>query len=302
MKAAEARILLTGAYGGIGEASAAALMSAGASLLLAGRSPARLAAQARMLMAGRKGEPRRIEWHAGDLANPADMASLCEAAAAWECNVLVHAAGIAGFGRLESFGGEDLERVVQVNLLAPMLLTRALLAHLRSQSKAQVIYIGSVLGRIGLPGFSTYSASKFGLFGFAEALRRELADTSVRVQYLGPRSTRTSFNSQEVQAYNHATGTAMDKPEKVARAVVQMLESGRAERFLGFPEKLAARVNGFASPLLDGAFSRHRRSLPACPPAPLVPVPPPGAAPAAAPPASKPPTHSFSSIPEEPFT
>ncbi|OUM00900.1 SDR family oxidoreductase [Variovorax sp. JS1663] len=265
MRAAEARVLLTGAYGGIGEASAAALMRAGASLLLTGRSPARLAAQARTLMAGRTGDPRRIEWHSGDLANPADMTSLCEAAMAWECNVIIHAAGVAGFGRLEAAQDGEMARLLQVNLLAPMLLTQKMLPHLRSVPKAQVICIGSVLGCIGLPGFSVYSASKFGLRGFAEALRRETADTSVRVQYLGPRSTRTRFNSREVEAYNRATGTAMDDPETVARAVVQMLESVPAERLLGFPEKIAARINGLAPAMLDGAFAKHRRSLPAPP-------------------------------------
>ncbi|GAA4354490.1 hypothetical protein GCM10023165_45750 [Variovorax defluvii] len=70
MKAPDARVLLTGAYGGIGEATAAALARAGASLLLAGRSPPRLAAPSRMLLAGRNGDPRRMAGRAGDLADP----------------------------------------------------------------------------------------------------------------------------------------------------------------------------------------------------------------------------------------
>jgi short-subunit dehydrogenase len=143
-----------------------------------------------------------------------------------------------------------------------MLLTRALLPHLLAQPRAQVVCVGSALGRIGLPGFSAYSASKFGLRGFAEALRRELADSSVRVQYLGPRSTRTAFNDAGVEAYNRATGTAMDTPERVARALVELLRSERPERFLGYPETLAVRLNGLVGPWLDGAFARHRRSLP----------------------------------------
>lgn len=119
-----------------------------------------------------------------------------------------------------------------------------------------------LLGRLALPGFSVYAASKFGLRGFAEALRRELADTPVRVQYLGPRSTRTDFNDTAVESYNRATRTATDRPEQVARALRALLENEAAESFLGFPEKLAARLNGLAPTWLDGAFAAHRRQLP----------------------------------------
>ena len=114
-----------------------------------------------------------------------------------------------------------MQAVLQANLLAPMLLTQALLPHLRGQPRAQVVFVGSALGRIGLPGFSVYGASKSGLHGFAEALRRELAGTPVRVQILAPRSTRTDFNGPAVDAYNRATGTAMDRPEVVAEALLR---------------------------------------------------------------------------------
>lgn len=260
MKARDARVLLTGATGGIGQAAAAALVRAGAAVMLQGRSPARLAAQARALQQG--AADHAVAWHADDLAQADALPALADAAASWGCNVVVHNAGVPGFGRLEAMGADDMQQVLQLNLLAPMLLTQALLAHLRGQREARVIFVGSVLGRLGLPGYSVYGASKFGLRGFAEALRRELADGPVGVQYLGPRSTRTAFNDDAVTAYNQATGTAMDAPEVAARALVQLLESGAAERFLGFPERLAVRLNGLAPALLDGAFAKHRNSLP----------------------------------------
>jgi short-subunit dehydrogenase len=152
-------------------------------------------------------------------------------------------------------------QVLRTNLLAPMMLTQALLPHLRVQPLAQILCVGSVLGRIGLPGYSVYSASKFGLRGFAEALRRELAETPVRVQYFGPRSTRTSFNSPLVEAYNRETGSATDSALDVASAMVRMLEDECPERFLGFPETLGARINGLVPTWLDGSFKRHSRSL-----------------------------------------
>ncbi|MCZ2496138.1 SDR family oxidoreductase [Xylophilus sp. Kf1] len=259
MKAAHARVLLTGATGGIGQAVASSLISAGASMMLAGRSASTLAMQASTLQDS-AGEAR-VTWHATDLANPAQITTLAGVAADWDCNVVIHNAGVASFGRLANGSAEETASVLGINLVAPMLLTQSMLPHLLSQPAAQVICVGSVLGRLGLPGYSVYSASKFGLRGFAEALRRELLGTSVAVQYLGPRSTRTGFNSPQALAYNQATGTQSDAPDVVADALLKLLESRAAERFLGFPEKFAVCLNGLAPALLDSAFDKHRASL-----------------------------------------
>ncbi|MEI7466383.1 MAG: SDR family oxidoreductase [Burkholderiales bacterium] len=262
MNVDDARVLLTGASGGIGSAMAKALVRSGAAVMLVGRSMPTLTALAHELSSPVQAPADRVGCYAADLCDPAAINDLREAAEAWGANVVVHNAGVPSFGRLESLVTADIQRVLNTNLLGPMLLTQALLPHLRQLPQAQVICVGSALGRIGLPGFSVYSASKFGLRGFAEALRRELRDSTVRIQYLGPRSTRTGFNSADVETYNRATGTAMDTPLAVAFALLELLESEAAERYLGFPEKLAVRLNGLAPGLLDGAFDRHRSSLP----------------------------------------
>ncbi|MGE0430123.1 SDR family oxidoreductase [Hydrogenophaga sp.] len=263
MKAAESRVLLTGAGGGIGEAVANVLVGSGASVLLAGRSPARLAAQMRGLQ--QRLPAARVEWHAADLQQASSITALARQASTWNCNVVIHCAGVAEFGRFDEAEPERMAQVLSTNLWAPMVLTQSLLPHLRGLAQAQVICVGSVLGAMGLPGFSVYCASKFGLRGFAQALRRELADTRVLVQYLGPRSTRTKFNSAQVEDYNQATGTRMDAPARVAQELLRMLETRTVERFLGFPEKLGVRVNGLAPVLLDSAFKTHRASLRARP-------------------------------------
>lgn len=257
MKAAQARVLLTGATGGIGQAMAQALMEGGACVMLTGRTYATVKALAQRIDPSRT----RVTCRQADLMQPQHLSTLAAAAADWGCNVVVHAAGVPAFGPLSAISGTDMAAVLQTNLLAPMLLTQALLPHLCAQPQAQVICVGSALGRIGLPGYSVYSASKFGLRGFAEALRRELADTPVRVQYLGPRSTRTAFNSAGVNAYNQATGTAMDTPQLVATHLMALLASDAAERFIGFPESLAVRINGAVPAWLDGSFKTHRRNL-----------------------------------------
>ncbi|MDZ7591779.1 MAG: SDR family oxidoreductase [Rubrivivax sp.] len=251
MRAVEARVLLTGASGGIGQAMGQTLRQAGAQVMGVGRAAAPT--------------PAGTDWVQADLTTAAGQAAVGEAAAAWGANVLVHAAGLPCFGLLGAVPPAQVQAVLQANLLAPMLLTQQLLPQLLRQRRAQIVFVGSALGRIGLPGFSVYGASKAGLHGFAEALRRELNGTPVRVQILGPRSTRTGFNDATVEAYNRATGTAMDQPEAVAAALLQLIESEAAERFLGFPERLAVRLNGVLGALLDGSFVKHRRSLPAVP-------------------------------------
>jgi short-subunit dehydrogenase len=261
MRAADARVLLTGASGGIGQEMAATLLQAGASVMLVGRSEARLSTLCDELAARLGVASERITWQATDLLDTDSLAGLANAAGAWGINVLVHNAGVPSFGPLAAVDPAEIARVLHTNLLAPMLLTQSLLPHLHRQKRSQVICVGSTLGSIGLPGFSVYGASKFGLRGFAEALRRELADTAVRVQYLGPRTTHTRFNSQAVNDYNQATGTAQDMPATVAAALLDMLKDESAQRFVGFPEKLAARINGCAPSLLDSAFNKHRQVL-----------------------------------------
>lgn len=278
MKPGAARVLLTGATGGIGQACAQALLRQGASVMLVGRSAAtlhalrnRLAESAESTAAGAVPAAQRLATATADLTQPGAVTALAATAGAWQCNLVVHAAGAPAFGALTTLDAAALSQSLGVNLQAPMALTQALLPGLLAQPRAQVVFVGSALGRIGLPGFSAYSAAKFGLHGFAEALRRELADTGVRVQYLGPRSTDTGFNDAGVQAYNRATGTACDPPARVADALLALIASEAAERHIGWPERLAVRLNGLAPEWLDGSFGGHRRALAASPSHPPLP-------------------------------
>ncbi len=252
MKPAQARVLLTGASGGIGQAMVTALLQAGAQVLGVSRSP--------------QTDAPDLRWVQADLSRPGDVTHIAQAAEAWGCNVVVHAAGLPAFGALGRLAPDQMQAVLQANLLAPMLLTQALLPQLQRQPRAQVVFVGSALGRIGLPGFSLYTASKAGLHGFSEALRRELADTPVRVQLLAPRSTRTAFNDAATEAYNRATGTASDSPQQVAQALLALIESEAAERYIGWPERLGVRLGGAFPPLLDGSFKKHRDQLAAVSP------------------------------------
>ena len=255
-----ASVVLTGATGGIGEAIARGLVARGARVILVARSAESVARLARELERTVQ-RPGSVTALAVDVTHPDGRAAVLTCAAAARCDTLINNAAIPSFGELETLDPDHIDAVIATDLLAPIQLTRALLPVLAARERATVLNVGSALGRIGLPGFSVYGAAKFGLRGFSEALRRELAGGPVRVMHLAPRTTRTAFNDARVDAYNRATGTRSDPPEQVARAALAMLDGGPAERFLGFPEWLAVRLNGLAPLLLDGAFRGHRAAV-----------------------------------------
>lgn len=249
------RVLLTGASGGIGSAMLAALAQHGARTMAVSRHPPVVSDSA-------PANPTETPlWQSADLARTEDIARVARAAATWGADTVVHAAGLPAFGAVEHLNPEQAAAVLHLNLWSPIALTQALLPHLRQLPSARIVFVGSALGRIGVPGSALYGASKAGLHRFAEALRRELAGSRVRVQWLAPRATRTAFNSRESEAFNRATGTASDPPQAVAQALIELLRSGAAERHIGFPERLAVRANGALGPLLDSGFRKHREAL-----------------------------------------
>ena len=255
MNLRDARALVTGASGGIGAAIVREIVGCGGKALITGRDAQSLRQLARSIDAN----GNCLAVHAADITRECDRNGLVEAAAAWcgGVNVLVNNAGVASFGAFAKMRSEDLEHSLAVNVLAPMQLCRALLSHLQRQPAAHIVNIGSVFGAIGYPGQAAYSASKFALRGFSEALRRELGDTALRVHYLAPRATRTSFNCAAIEELNMQLAVATDPPERVAATVRRMLETGRVEATIGWPEKLFVRINGILPWLVDRSLARQ---------------------------------------------
>ncbi|MDY0106556.1 MAG: SDR family oxidoreductase [Giesbergeria sp.] len=247
MRLKAARVVLTGASGALGAALAVRLAGAGAALLLTARDASRLAA----LALPAEAEVQRL---AVDLTDAAGVRRLAEAAQAFGASVLINNAGVEGFGLFETQDWARVEQILATNLAAPMQLTQALLPTLRSQPEGVVVNIGSAFGSIPFAGFAAYSAAKAGLRAFSQALRRELADSALRVVHVSPRAIDTPFNSAAVQRLNRQLGNASDPVERVADVVLQALQDGAAETHVGFPEKLFARLNGLAPELVDRAL------------------------------------------------
>lgn len=254
-------VLLTGANGGIGSALAKQLASAGATLVLVGRDECALELLRSTL-------PSQQRHHV--LACDLQQAHGVEQLLAF-CNtlpsgidILINNAGMSDFAFVAA-SDPDVERaVISLNLYVPIALTTAFLPRLLARPEALVINIGSVFGSIGYPGFAVYGASKAGLRVFSEALRRELADSTVRVLYVAPRATQTPMNSSRVVAMNQALGNAMDPPEKVATAILNRIHTGRWRALtIGWPERLFVVINnllpGITDSSLRGQLARIRQ-------------------------------------------
>lgn len=247
--------VITGASGGIGAAIAEAIVGRGGSVVITGRDQQALSELARTL------DPsgQRTLALAADVTRANDRHRLCETSMNWRggVNALINNAGVADFGLFEAASPADIEHAFAVNTLAPLQLCRALLPHLLRQPRAHIVNVGSVFGAIAYPGHAVYSSTKFALRGFSEALRRELAGTTVRIHYLAPRATRTKFNSRAVEAFNDQFGIAMDQPARVAECLCRMLERGQSESVIGWPEKFFARLNALLPRLVDHALAEQ---------------------------------------------
>lgn len=246
MSLSHLRVLLLGASGGIGQAMAQALRDQGAMVVPVGR-----------------------RWPQGmppggisaDMTLTHDRQRLVDLVQDQGINTVVMAAGLASFQPVDHISEDAIARLMEVNSTAPMQLTAALLPHLLSQTHAQLVFVGSVLGHIGLPGHAVYGASKSALHGFAEALRRELTDTTVHVQWLAPRATRTDFNDAKANEFNRLTGTRSDEVGVVAQALIQLLRHRQGEMVLGWPERLGVRLNACLGTGMDKAFATQARTL-----------------------------------------
>jgi len=242
--------VLTGATGGIGRALACELVAAGARLVTCGRDRSALAALEAELPKG-----AAVATVTGDLVNAEVQEQLVRTAVDARASVLVNLFGCNSFGLLAEQTPDALAALVTTNLTAPMQITQRLLPHLLGQREAAVVNVGSVLGEIGHAGYAGYCATKFGIRGFSEALRRELADSAVRVYYVGPRATRTAMNGPRVDQLNAALGNAVDEPEQVARRIVRTIGTTRFRITLGWPEQLFCKLNALLPALVDNALA-----------------------------------------------
>jgi short-subunit dehydrogenase len=210
-------VLLTGATGGIGQAIARAMSARGARLILNGRRTEVLAPLAEELGASAL---------AADLSLPEQTARLVDSAG--EIDILIANAALPASGRLDDFSVEQIDRALEVNLRAPIVLAHALAPAMIARRRGHMLFMSSIAGKATAPRSAIYSATKFALRGFASSLRAELREDGVGVSAVFPGFIREAgmFADARVEL---PPGVGTRSPQDVARAVVSAIESNRGE-------------------------------------------------------------------------
>jgi len=217
MEISGSKVLLTGATGGLGHAIARALSAKGAELILTGRRIDVLEPLASELSA------RSL---AVDLGEPSEVDRLLSEAG--ELDILVANAALPASGLLDSFTMEEVNRAIDVNLRSPIAMTHALAPEMVKRGRGHILFMSSLSGKTGTAGSSIYNATKFGLRGFAMAMRAEIHDTGVGVSAVFPGFIREAGMFAESQV-KLPKGVGTRSPEDVAKAVVQAIERNRGE-------------------------------------------------------------------------
>ena len=245
-------VAVTGGSDGIGKALIQLLLAAGANVVTCARNPEKLHA----LEQENAGLPL--------LCVPADVSvyddcknfiDLCVAKFGG-IDILINNAGISMHAELKDADISVFKKVMDINYLGVVYCTKLALPHI-TKSKGSVVGISSIAGYRGLPGRSGYSASKFALNGFLEALRTELADDGVNVLWICPGFTKSNIRNAALTADASAQGespldeNSLMTSEECARHILTAIEKRRRTLVLTFKGKQTIFLNKFFPSLAD---------------------------------------------------
>jgi short-subunit dehydrogenase len=242
--------LVTGASSGLGRATAALLASHGATVLAHGRDEAALES-----LAKQTGAIPLVE----DLAESGAAWRLAERARMYRVDLLVANAGSGYAGDLSTMDGTKIAGLIAANLTAPIELTRALLPAMLERGRGGLFYVASIAGRTGVAGEAVYAATKAGLDTFATSLRQELTGKGVEVGVLVPGVIATAFFERRGRPYGRMRPRLLPV-ESAADALVRLIETGAAERYLPRWLGLPVAIRFTAPALYRGLAGRYGQS------------------------------------------
>lgn len=238
------KVLLTGATGGLGHDMARVLHAAGANLVLTGR-------RAEVL------EPLAAQTDgaavAADLSDRETVSRLIDEHS--DTDILVANAALPASGRIESFTVDEIDKALEVNLRATIVLAHGLGIAMAERGRGHVVIISSLSGKSGQTGASIYSATKFGLRGFAQSLREDLRSREVGVSCIMPGFVSDAGMYADSGA-KLPPGVGTSTPREVSDAVVRAITHNRGEIVVApVPMRISAAFAGI-SPRVAAAVAR----------------------------------------------
>ncbi len=235
-------VIITGASSGIGRETARLFTERGA----------------RVVAASRRSTPPC------DVTSDDDVRQLVArtVAAFGRIDILVNNAGLGLRAEVAATKPEDAQRVMDVNFFGTLRCTQAVLPHMLRQKSGQIVNVGSVLSLLATPSNSIYSASKFAVRAFSDALRLELAPHGIEVILIMPGYTDTPFFDNLIRygGPSQVSSIKGQHPGKVAQAIVRACEQHRREAVLTLPGKLGALTKKFVPRLLDWSLAHTRHT------------------------------------------
>lgn len=213
-------VIVTGASEGVGAATARKFADAGANLMLVARTKKKLEALAEELR-----DKTQVEVFAMDVADAEACVNVFKKAdfEFGRIDVLVNNAGFHERGNVDTVSPEDHGRMIDVNLRAPIMLTRIALPYIRDAGGGAIINVGSLAGRAPIPGSATYSASKSGLRAFTYAIAEEMPDTRIKFAIVSPGPIDTGFIMSDMDKVSDLTfSQPISTADEVAQAILDL--------------------------------------------------------------------------------
>jgi short-subunit dehydrogenase len=244
------RVLVSGATGGIGRAIADQLSRRGCRLVLSSRRQEELSELAKSLPGG----SRRHEVVVADLAEPGAAEKLIKDAG--NIDALVANAALPASGKLDDFSSEEVQRAIRVNFESPILMARALAPKLAEKGEGHLVFIASLSGKVGSPRAALYGATKFGLRGFAFALREDMHPHGVGVSVVSPGFVRGAGMWADADV-DPPPMIGTTTPAKVATAVARAIERNRNEITVAPRRQRFAAEVGYRHPELAARIQRR---------------------------------------------
>ena len=253
--------IIAGASSGIGEAAAKELARNGYRVVLAARRQDRLSKLASLI----REEGGVVQVFPTDFTQVEQIRLLVENTiqSYGQIDVVVNSAGVGKLVWLDQQSLSEIQDQIQVNLIGAIQLTREVLPYMQKMGKGHLIHLTSISSWVGVPTYSIYTATKFGLRGFLESLRRELRGTGIIVSGVFPGAVDTEFD-QQAGVHWEITGVApkwlLVSPEEVAQLILKVIDKKRKNAVIPAIMWAAVLVNahfpGFVSWLLSRYFYR----------------------------------------------